>query len=197
MTTNIETKNLVVNVIGLEDYNSIQDKNTSELYIVKENSTDGDNAIAGKSYVDTIRKRVYTGSDEPNPNETSIWIDISDDGVDVGASADVDLTNLSDEGKNALYNFFVPDYETKISIGNISGETYDVVGSGYMCIQCNGGGKLVLKKDNELGPELLHCECLSGNSYLSSLCVGDGMKLYFDERIGDVDVALYPIKGLY
>lgn len=195
----VETKDvgkLVINVLGLDDYNNIDNKTNDEMYIVKENSIDDDNAIAGKSYVDTIRKRIYVGSDEPNPSETVIWVDTNDEGVDTGAAANADLSNLSELGKSALYGFFVPNYENKITIGSVVDETWTSPDYGYVYVYCRDISDIVIKDKSSLGDKIFSMSTNEGIKNCGHFTISKDDIIYIDERVGDVEIVFYPLKGI-
>ena len=109
MTTNVETSNLGINILSYGDYDNIQSKSNQELYVVKNDASDTDNAISSRTYADVGRDAVHYGPNPPTSEFAKIWIDTSVDPVLIHP-ASTDMDNLTATGTANLQSLLTPNF---------------------------------------------------------------------------------------
>lgn len=199
MSTPVTTQNLQINILSKDDYDSINDKLQSELYIVKEKDSDGDYAIASRTYADVGRDAVIISEEAPDITKSRLWInpnDVSPEDVVYISPADTDLQNITDVAKTKIETASLPDYESSYSVDLQLGETWKPLTNGYIYCTVKGNSEVTLKYKTSSGPTILSLKSLDGMFVSNSIAVATDSELYVDMIHGSVETMFVPLKGV-
>lgn len=199
MATNENLDNLIINFLSKEQYDGVEEKSSSELYIVKQDSTDSDNAIASKTYADVGRDAVIISTEEPSLEKSKLWINpqeaTEDDRVFV-SPADTDLKNISDNAKKMLETTTIPNFESGITITTTEGNVWTAPSNGYVYGYVGFESSLSLRYKTSTGVRIMGIDTSSNESLSDNIIVGEGQEFYVEERKGTIELAFYPFKGV-
>ena len=194
MAETITTPNLEINVLGHTEYDDILTPDKKQLYIVKEGNEDTDNSIASRTYADVGRELVYVGTNTPPSQYTKVWVD-TDDETNFVHPADIDMSNLSDTGKENLINNIIPDYSSGIVISNTVGETYTALKDGWIFANAYEDSNLQIYRNNASGQKLIILKT-DTNRASDNVLVKKDTVLFFNARQGTTEVYFYPCLGV-
>lgn len=201
MATNENLDNLVINILSTEQYDSIEEKSSSELYIVKQDATDGDNAIASRTYADVGRDAVIVSLEEPNAEKSRLWINpaeeaINPDNVVYVSPADTDLDNITDKAKKMIESPMIAEFDAGFNITEGEGYTWTAPSNGYIYGYAGFESSLVLKYKNANGVKLMNISTSTLQGLSDNIVIGEGQTIYIYERKGTIELAFYPFKGV-
>ncbi len=194
MTTDVTTTNLGINILSYGEYDNIQSKSNQELYVVKNDANDTDNAISSRTYADVGRDAVYYGPTAPTSEFAKIWVDTSDDPVLV-QPASIDMNNLSDIGIANLQGLVTPNFSQATALSLSAGGTYTLSKTGWIYIVVEGSSELNLLLTNSSGAVLSHIKTVSGQISSDKLFMKKSEKIYVDTLSGTTSIIFYPCKG--
>ena len=193
MTTNIATSNLGINVLGHAEYDAIQDKLSSELYVVKNTNADTDNSISSRTYADVGRFAVHYGTDMPTSEYAKIWIDPSVD-PELIEPASVNMDNITLTGIENIQNLITPVFSSGSTLALSEGNTHTMANTGWIYIIVNTNSELHLLLNNVSGVTLSHIKT-DTNISSDKLFLKKGDKIYVDTISGNIDVIYYPCRS--
>jgi hypothetical protein len=198
MVNEVKTTNLSFNILGKDEYKELVDIANDELWIVKEQNSDIDNAIASKTYADVGRESIYIGNTEPTSEHTKIWIDTDTEGTDYILPADIDLSNLTENGKNKILDSILPDYNSAESIASITNELWSVGGNGYIYVSVGENSSIKIRRTNSSGEILTNIDTLSSavKNISDKIVIEKDEVIYIEKREGNVELIFYPFKGV-
>ena len=193
MTTDVTTTNLGINVLGRTEYDLIQNKLTSELYVVKENNSDTDNSIASRTYADVGRDAVYYGPTEPTNTNTKIWVDTSNDPVLI-TPASINMDNISATGFQNVQTMITPNFSAASALSLSVGGTYTLPNTGWIYIHADVNSSIKLRYFNSTGSLLSNIVTVDGKTS-DKLFLKKGDVIYTEDLSGNVAVTLYPCRS--
>jgi hypothetical protein len=193
MTTNVTTGNLGINVLGHEEYDMIQSKLNSELYIVKEDNSDTDNSISSRTYADVGREAVHYGNSTPTSEYAKIWIDTSEDPILI-EPASINMDNISTTGKGNIQSLIAPNLSAGSALALSVSGTYTLPNNGWIYINVSTSSEIKLLNSTSTGNILTH---IKTNTNISSdkLFLKKGDKIYTSILSGTVNVTYYPCRS--
>ena len=188
------TTKLNINVLGKSEYDNIINKNKAELYVVKEDNSDADNAISSRTYADVGRDAIFVGTDTPTSQYTKIWVD-TDDQTNFVHPADTDMDNLTPLGQENLKKAITPNFSAGTVVSNVVGETYTVPNTGWIYASIDESSELELFDTNTSGARLITLK--SYNEKLSdNIMVSKNMTIFVSKRSGTTRITFYPCSGV-
>ena len=193
MTTNITTSNLKVNVLGFDEYDDISSKQNSELYVVKQDNADTDNAISSRTYADVGRDAVHYGPTAPTSQWAKIWVDTSDDPVLI-QPASIDMNNLTATGITNVHKMIAPNFSAATSYSTSEGDTFSTSKSGWLYVIIGTSSAIELKKDSNSGVDLCTLVSSADNKLSDHLFLEKSTTVYVNIRSGTVTLVFYPCK---
>ena len=194
MTTNVETNNLGINILSYGDYDNIQSKSNQELYVVKNDANDTDNAISSRTYADVGRDAVHYGNTAPTSPYTKIWIDTSDDPVLI-QPASIDMNNLSATGIENVQGLITPNFSQATSLSLSTGTTYTLTKTGWIYITASASSEVKFLLTNSTGSVLTHLKTDVNCVASDKLFMKKNEKIYVDTLSGTSSITFYPCKG--
>lgn len=194
MTTNVETSNLGINILSYGEYDNIQSKSNQELYVVKNDANDIDNAISSRTYADVGRDAVHYGPTAPTSEFTKIWVDTSDDPVLI-QPASINMDNLSNVGIENLQGLITPNFSQATTLSLSVGNTYTLTKTGWIYINTNTSSEIQLMYNNSSGVVLTHLKTGTDAIISDKLFMKKGEKIYVDILSGTSSITFYPCKG--
>jgi len=194
MTTDVTTTNLGINILSYGEYDNIQSKSNQELYVVKNDANDTDNAISSRTYADVGRDAVYYGPTAPTSPHAKIWVDTSDDPVLI-QPASINMDNLSNTGIENLQGLITPNFSQATSLSLSVGNTYTLTKTGWIYINTNTSSEIQLLYNNSSGVVLTHLKTGTDATISDKLFMKKGEKIYVDILSGTSNVTFYPCKG--
>lgn len=193
--TNVTTGNLGINVLGHEEYDTIQNKLTSELYVVKNENSDTDNSISSRTYADVGRYAVHYGPTAPTSEYAKIWVDTSEDPILI-TPASVDMNNLSSTGVKNLETLVTPDYSRGTALSLNSGDTYTLPSTGWIYItDLSTGSEIKLLLTDLSGVVLTHLKGLNGEILSDRILLNKNDVIYVDTMSGSMSISFYPCRS--
>lgn len=195
MSTDNNVSKLTINILDKDEYDDLSSKDSSQLYVVKEDSTDSDNALASRTYADVGREAVVSQPSEPTSPNTKIWIDTDDEVVYVTPASN-DLDNLTATGNENLLKALTPDYSSAISYSTTAGNTITILSTGWLYIFTDNDSEIVLKKDDSSGIILSNIVTEASTKFVDRILVEKNTTIYVNTRTGTVDLVFYPCKGV-
>jgi hypothetical protein len=199
METSENLDNLVINILSKEQYDGIEEKSSSELYIVKDDATDTDNAIASRTYADVGRNAVIISTEAPSLETSRLWINpqeaTEDDRVFV-SPADTDLKNITDVAKNTIESATIPNFEAGTTITTTQGNTWVAPSNGYLFGYAGYESSLTLRYKNSQGVRIMGIETATNYGLSNNVMIGKDQAIYVDERKGTVELSFFPLKGV-
>lgn len=199
METSENLDNLVINILSKEQYDGIEEKSSSELYIVKDDASDTDNAIASRTYADVGRNAVIISTEEPSLETSRLWINpqeaTEDDRVFV-SPADTDLKNITDVAKSTIESATIPNFESGISVTTTQGKTWTAPTNGYLFGYAGYESSLTIRYQNSQGVRLMGLETSANYGLSDNIMIGKDQMIYIDERVGTVELSFFPFKGV-
>ena len=193
MTTDVSTTNLGINVLGYSEYDGITTKSNSELYVVKEQNADTDNAISSRTYADVGRDAVYYGPNTPTSPYTKIWIDTSDDMVLI-QPASINMDNISETGFSNIQSMIAPNFSSASALSFVVGGTYTMPNTGWIYIHASTNSSIKLRYFNNTGSLLTDITTIDGKTS-DKLFLTKGDVIYTETLSGSVLVTLYPCRS--
>ena len=194
MTTNVETNNLGINILSYGDYDNIQSKSNQELYVVKNDANDTDNAISSRTYADVGRDAVHYGPTAPTSPYAKIWVDTSDDPVLI-QPASIDMNNLSATGIENVQGLITPNFSQITSYSQSVGETFTVQKTGWLYVIYGASSAVELKLNDSTGVDLIGCASDSSNKGTNHILLEKNTVVYVNRREGTVILNFFPCKG--
>ena len=195
MSTDSNVSKLTINILDKDEYDDLSTKDSSQLYVVKEDSTDSDNALASRTYADVGREAVVSQASEPTSPNTKIWIDTDDEVVYVTPASN-DLDNLTTVGLSNLRKLISPDFSSGFSYSTLEEQTFTLTSAGWLYISLGNSSELILKKDDLSGISLVNISTEANTKTSTSLFLDKNTVIYVDTRSGIVDINFYPCKGI-
>lgn len=201
MATNENLDNLVINILSAEQYDGVEEKSSSELYIVKQDSTDTDNAIASRTYADVGRDAVIVSLEEPNAEKSRLWINPAEEVIDPEnvvyvSPADTDLDNITDKAKAMIASPMIANFESGVNITESEGYTWTAPSNGYIYGCAGFESTLTLRYQDANGVRLMTLDTGTVQRLSDNIIIGEGQTVYVYERRGTVELAFYPFKGV-
>lgn len=199
METSENLDNLVINILSKEQYDGIEEKSSSELYIVKDDASDTDNAIASRTYADVGRNAVIISTEAPSLETSRLWINpqeaTEDDRVFV-SPADTDLKNITDVAKNTIESATIPNFESGISVTTAQGKTWIAPANGYLFGYAGYESSLTIRYKNAQGVRLMGLETSTNYGLSDNIMIGKDQSIYIDERKGTIELSFFPFQGV-
>lgn len=194
MTTDVTTTNLGINILSYSDYDNIQSKSTSELYVVKQDSADTDNALSSRTYADVGREAVHYGPTAPTSQFAKIWIDTSDD-PPLLAPATIDMDNLSNTGIENLQGLLTPNFSAGSGLSLVATNVYTLPNTGWIYVSASDNAELKLLLTDSNGAVLMDIKTITDVHISDKLFMKKGEKIYVDTLSGTISITFYPCKG--
>lgn len=194
MTTNVETSNLGINILSYGDYDNIQSKSNQELYVVKNDASDTDNAISSRTYADVGRDAVHYGPTAPTSPHAIIWVDTSVDPTLI-QPASIDMNNLSATGIVNLQGLITPNYSAGSALSLTVGGTYTLQNTGWIYITVDTSSEVKLLLTDSSGADLTHIKTDVNCIASDKLFMKKNEVIYVDTLSGTSSITFYPCKG--
>lgn len=201
MATNENLDNLVINILSSEQYDGIGEKSSSELYIVKQDASDTDNAIASRTYADVGRDAVVVSLEEPSAEKSRLWINpaeeaINPDNVVYVSPADTDLDNITDKAKAMIESTPIANFDSGVNIIENEGYTWEAPSNGYIFGYAGYESSLTVRYQTSTGVRLMSLQTSTNWSLSDNFVIGKGQTIYIEDRKGTIELAFYPFKGV-
>ena len=195
MTTDRETTELRINVLGKDEYDDIITKDATQLYVVKEDNSDTYNSISSRTYADVGRESIYVGGGEQPPSQyTKLWVDLDEETTFVHP-ADTDMDNLTSTGIENLEKCVAPNFSQGIAISNVVGETYITTATGWVYGNIDTSSELEVCVTSSSGAKLIALKSIT-EILSDSVYVPKGTVLYISKRSGTTSLNFYPCIGV-
>lgn len=195
MATDVTTNNLKINILPKDEYDDLSSKKTDELYVIKEDAEDTDNAISSRTYADVGREAVVTSATVPTSEYTQIWID-TEQQVVYNTPANNNMDNITDEGQVRIQQCVMPKFTAGVSISNAINTTYTLVANGWLYGYIGESSNLSITKDTSTGIRLMTLIGSTSSQMTDKVLLEKGTTIYIKERSGTTELVFYPCKGI-